>query len=166
MKVNTLSLPSIEILADKIYESKAKSGSRYEYSLALNDDLIELGHRITTTPLKFASLVLAVPGEKSQDFHADSDNGERAIIYIDDVLSEDNGPIEFLNHGPVFGKSGTCVHYAANEIHRGTKSKTQRYALALAFSDVDETIDTVGAALCDFKCPLLQSLHARELLQV
>jgi hypothetical protein len=141
-------------LVDKIYAARPKSGSRFEYSLSLTEDLKALGKSITNVPLKFASLLFAVPGQNSQNFHFDSKTGERAIVYLDDVLGEEKGPIEFLSHGKVFGKAGTFAHYQASEIHRGFRASTQRYALALAFSNETEPIETVGMAnACDYKCP-------------
>jgi hypothetical protein len=154
MRIGKLQLPPYKNLFDKIYDVKAKSGSRFEYSLSLTDELKDLGRKISDLPLKFASLVLAVPGQKSQNFHSDNVEGERAIVYMEDVLDEKRGPIEFKTHGKVFGKAGTFAHYEANEIHRGVKAGTLRYALALAFSKNDEVIETVGVAQdCNYKCP-------------
>lgn len=137
-----------------IYNVREKSGSRIEYSLHLNDELYRLARQISDVPLRFASIIRANPFGQDQDFHFDSSTGERAIIYLTDVENASNGPIEFKDHGKILGKKGTFVHYSAYEIHRGCKSNIERYALALAFNDVQETITTIGGTDCElFVCP-------------
>jgi hypothetical protein len=133
-----------------IYKTVKKSGSRLEYSIKLSDDLIHLGSKISSMPLKFASLVKALPSSdgQHQDFHADSKDGERAIVYLTNVEKETNGPIEFKEYGKIMGKAGTFVHYSANEIHRGCSSDIERYALALAFDNTSKRITTIGAHPC------------------
>ena len=133
-----------------IYKTVKKSGSRLEYSIKLSDDLIHLGNKISSMPLKFASLVKAFPSSdgQHQDFHADSKDGERAIVYLTNVEKETNGPIEFREYGKIMGKAGTFVHYSANEIHRGCSSDIERYALALAFDNTAKRITTIGAHPC------------------
>jgi hypothetical protein len=144
MRVGFLDLP--EFPCD-IYNTVEKSGSRIEYSLTLSEELIELGSKISDLPLRFASVVKALPSDgKHQEFHSDSKQGERAIIYLTPVDSDSNGPIEFKEFGKVLGKAGTFVHYSADEIHRGCASDRDRYALALAFDNSETTITTVGAA--------------------
>jgi len=130
-----------------VYNVVEKSGSRIEYSLQLDETLIDLGKKITSIPLKYASIVLAKnnPDAKDQDFHIDSSSGERAMIYLTDVENAKNGPIEFQNNQKIIGKAGTYVHYLANELHRGCKSDIDRYALAFAFDkNPNIIIDTVG----------------------
>lgn len=139
-----------------VYNIQKKSGSRIEYSLILNNELYKLAKQISNVPLRYASIVKAEAtlDGKNQEFHFDSVNGERAIIYLTDVDNELNGPIEFKKHGKILGKKGTFVHYSANEIHRGCSSNIERYALALAFNDVDNKITTIGGTDCNvFECP-------------
>jgi len=153
MKTGFIEVPQFPL---HVYNTVQKSGSRTEYSLNLSDELIDLGHKISDLPLKFASLVKAFPAEdaQDQDFHADSNSGERAIMYLTDVLDETSGPIEFQQYGKILGKSGTYVHYSANEIHRGCASAIDRYALALAFDNSSHKISTIGAATCEnYECP-------------
>jgi hypothetical protein len=106
-------------------------------------------------PLKYASIVHAFPGEdQDQEFHRDSESGERAIVYLTDVMEATNGAIEFLDQGKLLGKAGTYAHYSANEVHRGCKSDIDRYALALAFdSDNSKVITTIGAVCSGYVCP-------------
>jgi len=135
----------------EVYNIQEKTGTRIEYSILLSSELISFGKQITDVPLKFASIVLAKPGNINQDFHADSSTGERALVYLTDV-DEKSGPIEFES-GPVLGKAGTYAFYKADEMHRGTKSLVDRYALALAFDDSDKNITTIGVASCaDMMC--------------
>lgn len=140
-------LPDINVNELSVYNQEKKSGSRIEYSLTLNDALKAMGAQMTDMPLRYASLVVAYEGHQDQEFHADSESGERAIVYLSDVNSETNGPIEFKHAGKILGKTGTYVHYNAAEIHRGCSSDTIRYALALAFDDdASKRIETVGIA--------------------
>jgi hypothetical protein len=152
MKVGFIDVTNFKYENYEIYNSQEKSGSRIEYSLTLNDDLINIGQQISTLPLKFASIVKANATSlgKDQEFHFDSKSGERALIYLTNVDTELNGPIEFLT-GKVLGKKGTYVHYNANEIHRGCLSDIERYALALAFSESNEIITTIGSQYTEFK---------------
>jgi hypothetical protein len=139
-----------------VYNTVQKPGSRIEYSLKLSDELIQLGNKISSLPLKFASLVKAFPSSDGQHqrFHADSQDGERAIVYLTNVDEESNGPIEFLESGKLLGKAGTFAHYSANEIHRGCASDIERYALALAFDTTSKAITTVGVNPCfGIECP-------------
>jgi len=159
MRHGFLEVPDFSI---DIYNIIEKSGARTEYSLLLNNDLYNLGKRLSDVPLRFASIVVAEPSTENQQFHADSNHGERAIIYLNDVHESSNGPIEFKEYGKILGAKGTFVHYSANEIHRGCSSDISRYALALAFDSSDTAITTIGAAantICDpendphFDCP-------------
>ena len=153
MKYGVLPVPTFPI---DIYDVKEKSGSRREYSLQLSDELKDVASHISNVPLRFASLVLAYPGQDGdQDFHSDSTSGERAIVYLTDVNEESNGPIEFQQYGKLLGKAGTYVHYNADEIHRGCKSDINRYALALAFDHASEEITTIGGPLTcvGYTCP-------------
>ena len=153
MRIGFIEIPSFPW---NVYNTVKKSGSRVEYSLSLSDELTRLGSQISSLPLRFASLVKAIPSSSSdQEFHADSKQGERAIIYLTNVEKESNGPIEFKEFGKVLGKAGTFVHYSAQEIHRGCKSDIDRYALALAFDTSLTPITTVGvgpASCNDFEC--------------
>ena len=154
-------LESIPNFPIKIYDVKEKSGSRREYSLELSQELKDVASHISDVPLRFASLVLAYPSMQGdgtdQEFHSDSNSGERAIIYLTDVNEESNGPIEFEQYGKLLGKAGTYIHYPADEVHRGCKSDIYRYALALAFDDnVLKEITTIGAPTtdcADYVCP-------------
>jgi hypothetical protein len=139
----------------EVYKTMKKSGSRIEYSIRLSDELIDLGNAISSLPLKYASLVQAFPSDgQDQQFHADSEEGERAIVYLTNVDTETNGPIEFKEYGKVLGKAGTYAHYSATEIHRGCASDINRYALALAFDSTSKIITTVGNHPCyDIFCP-------------
>jgi hypothetical protein len=75
-------------------------------------------------------------------------------MYLTNVDSESNGPIEFKEHGKMLGKAGTYFHYSANEVHRGCKSDIDRYALAMAFDASSKLISTVGTDSCnDVECP-------------
>ena len=131
----------------EFYKTVEKPGSRFEYSIKLTDELKNLGKQFSTLPLKFASLIQATPSNnKHQEFHADSEDGERALLYLTDVENESNGPVEFQKYGKILGKAGTFVHYSANEIHRGCASDINRYALALAFENSEKTITTIGVA--------------------
>jgi hypothetical protein len=155
MKIGKLNLQPFPYL---IYKCIKKEGSRIEFSLTINNALINIGKKISSLPLKYASIVLALKsGTNDQIFHKDSDSGERAIIYLTDVLKDTNGPIEFQNGGKVLGPSGTYVHYLASDIHRGCKSDIDRYALAFAFdNDPLKKIETIGYAsyYCpNFACP-------------
>lgn len=147
MKVDVIK--NFPLIYTNIYNVVKKSGSRIEYSLTLNNSLHYIASQITSIPLKFASIVLALPGTNDQKMHFDSTNGgERAIIYLTDVNKETNGPIEFQEYGKVLGKAGTFVHYNADEMHRGCKSDIHRYALALAFHENNNVvIDTIGGPL-------------------
>ena len=138
-----------------IYKVVDKPGSRIEYSIKLTEELRSIGKHFSNLPLKFASLIKASPSKEHQEFHADSEEGERAIIYLTDVEVNSNGPIEFKEYGKILGKSGTFVHYSANEIHRGCASDINRYALAFAFDESSKTITTIGAsASCEnYTCP-------------
>ena len=140
MRQGQIDLPDI---VPEIYNVQEKSGGRTEYSITVSDQLRALGQQLTDLPLRYASIVLAKPGDKNQDFHLDSDSGQRAIIYLTDV-DTNSGPIEFKD-GPVLGPAGTYALYGANEMHRGSKSNTDRYALALAFDDSLKPITTIGA---------------------
>jgi len=152
MRVGTAEIPDLKL--DTIYNIQQKSGSRVEYSLAITENLEEYGKQFSTLPLKFASLVVAEKGgDKDQEFHSDSSTGERVILYLTNVSTESNGPIEFQEYGKVLGNAGTFVHYKANEIHRGCKSDIERYALALAFDDSNATITTVGTSCLNYTCP-------------
>jgi len=144
----------VPVFPSNVYKTIKKSGSRTEYSLTLNQELRQIGSLISDMPLRYASVVHATPGSVDQDFHRDASTGERAIIYLTDVVSESNGPIEF-NSGKVLGPAGTYAHYSANETHRGCKSDIDRYALALAFDSNDSIIDTIGTPnLCEaYTCP-------------
>jgi hypothetical protein len=144
----------VPVFPSNVYKTIKKSGSRTEYSLTLNQELRQIGSLLSDMPLRYASVVHAMPGSVDQDFHSDALTGERAIIYLTDVVSESNGPIEF-NSGKVLGPAGTYAHYSANETHRGCKSDIDRYALALAFDSNDSIIDTIGALnLCEaYTCP-------------
>jgi len=153
MKQGYLEIPDFAL---DIYNTQKKTGGRTEYSLKLTDELLDLGKKITSLPLRFASLVEAHPSTEDQQFHQDSESGERALIYLTDV-HETNGPIEFKN-GKVLGPIGTFVHYRANEIHRGCASDVDRLALALAFNADEKEITTVGGHVCggdgfEFQCP-------------
>jgi len=141
MRIFNLDFPKIHT---NIYNVTEKSGNRTEFSLNLNEELKHLGNQITNKPLKFASYVLAKPGNEDQDWHKDSEEGERALIYLSDV-HEENGPLEFEN-GKVFGSKGTVIHYNANELHRGCKTNQDRMVLALAFSNSNQIINTIGNA--------------------
>jgi len=145
-----LTLPNLEF-----YKTAKKSGSRLEYSIKLTKELQNLGKKFSNLPLKFASLIKAFPSnEKHQEFHADSEDGERALLYLTDVENESNGPIEFQNFGKILGKAGTFVHYSANEVHRGCASDINRYALAFAFDNSEKTITTIGRSSCEeVTCP-------------
>jgi hypothetical protein len=145
MKIGKLILPKLNY---KIYKSIKKEGSRIEYSIEINNELISIGKKISFLPLKYASIVLALKtGTQDQTFHKDLESGERAIIYLTDVLKDSNGPIEFQDGGKVLGPAGTYVHYSANDTHRGCKSDIHRYALALAFDeDPLVHIKTIGMA--------------------
>ena len=151
MVIGQIDVPEISL---SVYNTLKKSGSRTEYSLILNDELRHLGSSITTMPLRYASLVHAIPGNEDQDFHSDSSTGERALIYLTDVIEESNGPIEFKNFGKVLGPAGTFVHYSANETHRGCRSDINRVALAMAFDTMPKDIKTIGAMDCVYwECP-------------
>ena len=154
MKYGVLPVPIFPI---DVYDVKEKSGSRREYSLQLSDELKDVAAQISNVPLRFASLVLAYPGQDGdQDFHSDSTSGERAIIYLTDVDEQSNGPIEFEQYGKLLGKAGTYVHYDADEVHRGCKSDIYRYALALAFDHSPKEITTIGGPTTncvDYTCP-------------
>jgi hypothetical protein len=131
-----------------IYNTVEKPGSRLEYSVKLTDEIRDLGKKISNVPLKFVSLMKAFPSNGNhQEFHADSEEGERAMLYLTDVEKESNGPIEFKEYGKILGKSGTFVHYSANEIHRGCTSDIDRYALAFAFDSSDKNITTIGGTV-------------------
>jgi hypothetical protein len=151
MRVGTLEVPTFPM---DIYTVREKSGSRKEYSVTMSENLKQLASQISSLPLRYASIVHAFPGEdQDQDFHKDSDSGERAIVYLTDVMEETNGPIEFLDHGKLLGKAGSYVHYPASEVHRGCKSDIDRYALALAFDkDDSKPITTIGAVCSGFVC--------------
>jgi hypothetical protein len=151
MRVGTLEVPTFPM---DIYTVREKSGSRKEYSVTMSENLKQLASQISSMPLRYASIVHAFPGEdQDQDFHKDSDSGERAIVYLTDVMEETNGPIEFLDHGKLLGKAGSYVHYPASEVHRGCKSDIDRYALALAFDmDDSKAITTIGAVCSGFVC--------------
>ena len=151
MKQGFLEIPDFAL---DIYNTQKKSGGRTEYSLKLTEELYDLGKKITDLPLRFASIVEAHPSTEDQQFHQDSESGERAIIYLTDV-HETNGPIEFKT-GKVLGPIGTFVHYPANEIHRGCASDIDRLALALAFNTEETEITTVGAATFPKECQQLQ----------
>jgi hypothetical protein len=142
MKTGFIEIPNFPV---DIYNTLEKPGSRTEYSLKLSDELNRIAQSISDVPLRYASLVLARPGNESQDFHSDSNTGERAIIYLTDVLEDSNGPIEF-EHGKVLGPSGTYVKYSASEIHRGCSSDIDRLALALAFDSSSKIITTIGGS--------------------
>lgn len=150
------SIPNFPI---NIYDVQEKSGSRREYSLEISQELKDVASHISNVPLRFASLVLAYPDSQNgtdQEFHSDSNSGERAIIYLTDVNDESNGPIEFEQYGKLLGKVGTYIHYPADEVHRGCKSDIYRYALALAFDDnVSKEITTIGVTTdcVDYVCP-------------
>jgi hypothetical protein len=150
---------TLPIFPATVYSIQEKTGSRVEYSLELSDSIKTVASSISDVPLKFASLVLAYPQENSndQDFHSDSESGERAIIYLTDVIDDANGPIEFKKYGKILGKAGTFVHYSANEVHRGCKSDIHRYALALAFDKTEREITTIGGPTTnciDYTCPV------------
>jgi len=138
-----------------VYNVIHKPGSRVEYSLTLTDELKDIGSRVSDLPLRFASIVHAQPSDgPHQQFHADDNSGERAIVYLTDVSEETNGPIEFEEYGKVLGKAGTFIKYAANEVHRGCASDIDRYALALAFDeDAAKVITTVGSVCTGYECP-------------
>jgi hypothetical protein len=140
MRQGQIDVPNV---VPNIYNVQAKTGGRTEYAITVTDELSSIGNKFTDMPLVYASIVVAKPGLVDQDFHADSASGQRAIIYLTDV-DRDSGPIEFEN-GPVLGAAGTYAFYNANEIHRGSKSATDRYALALAFDDYSKNITTIGA---------------------
>ena len=151
MKTGFLEIPNFPC---DIYSTLEKSGSRTEYSLKLSDELDTIAKSISDVPLRYASIVLARPGTENQDFHLDSNTGERAIIYLSDVLEDSNGPIEFES-GKILGPVGTYVKYSASEIHRGCSSDINRYALALAFDTSTAPITTIGSAegCTGYSCP-------------
>jgi len=148
MRVGFLQINAQEYISNtSVYNITKKSGSRIEHSLTLNTKLIQLGQQITSLPLRYASIVIANVGDEDQEFHADDNSGERAILYLTNVENDTHGPIEFKHGGKILGSVGTYVHYNANEVHRGCKSDIQRYALALAFdSNPSKLIQTVGIA--------------------
>jgi hypothetical protein len=153
MRTGFLDVPEFPL---NVYNTIEKSGSRTEYSLRLSEELVHLGHQISTLPLRYASLMKARASDGTdQDFHSDSSSGERAIVYLTDVLEDTNGPIEFKDHGKMLGKAGTFVHYGAHETHRGCASDIDRYALSLAFDTSDSLITTIGADItcADITCP-------------
>jgi hypothetical protein len=142
MRTGFLDIPPFPL---HTYNTTEKSGSRIEFSLRLSDEFIELGRKISDLPLKYVSLMKArASNGNDQEFHQDSSSGERAILYLTDVLDEAQGPIEFQKYGKILGKSGTYVHYSADEVHRGCSSITDRYALALAFDESSNEIRTIG----------------------
>jgi hypothetical protein len=142
MRILQKNLPN---LFTEIKSSLEKSGNRTEYQLEINDQFIEFGKEISSKPLKFASAVLAHPGNVNQDWHSDCEEGERALIYLHDV-DEFSGPVEFES-GKVCGTKGTVIHYNASEIHRGCSTTKSRLVLALAFSDSDSEIQTIGGGV-------------------
>lgn len=142
MRIGFLEIPNFP---RDIYNIVKKSGSRIEYSIRLSDELILLASKISALPLRFASIVKAMPSKgRHQEFHSDSEDGERAIVYLTNVENDLNGPIEFKDHGKILGNAGTFIHYYANEIHRGCTSDIERFALALAFDISPKHISTVG----------------------
>jgi hypothetical protein len=141
MRTGFLEVPDFAWTVSGVQE---KPGSRTEHTLVLSDELHAFGKQLTDLPLKYASLMVAHNGTTDQHFHSDSSSGERAIVYLTDV-TEENGPIEFLDYGKVTGKAGTFAHYNATEQHKGCKSDVERYALAMAFDDSDTKITTIGA---------------------
>jgi hypothetical protein len=148
MRVGFLELEKVPKF--EFYKTVEKPGSRFEYSIKLTDELKNLGKKFSTLPLKFASLIQATPSNnKHQEFHADSEDGERALLYLTDVENESNGPVEFQKYGKILGKAGTFVHYSANEVHRGCASDINRYALAFAFDSSEKTITTIGVPIED-----------------
>lgn len=152
MRTGLIEVPEFPL---DVYKKVEKSGSRTEYSLRLSDELVNVGQRISSLPLKYASLMKARASEgHDQDFHSDAATGERAIVYLTDVLDDSNGPIEFQEFGKVLGKAGTFAHYSADESHKGCASNIDRYALTMAFDDSDRTITTVGTESCvGITCP-------------
>jgi hypothetical protein len=146
MRVGFLDVPVFQM---EVYNVVKKPGSRIEYSLKISEDLIRLGKEISKIPLKFVSLMRAFPSKGNhQEFHADSEDGERAILYLTNVDQDSNGPIEFQSYGKLLGKAGTFVHYSANEIHRGCASDIERYALAFAFdTNNSKKITTIGTSV-------------------
>ena len=152
MKSGQIEVP---VFPSDVYNTIQKSGSRTEYSLKISPELRQIGSQISAMPLRYASVVHAMPGSEDQQFHSDSASGERAIIYLTDVTAESNGPIEFKDTGKVLGPAGTYAHYSASAVHRGCKSDIDRYALALAFDNSEDPISTIGAEnLCAaYDCP-------------
>jgi hypothetical protein len=130
--------------------TNVKSGNRVEYPLDLADPLVQnIQEQLNIgMPLRFASLMEARPSNgPSQEFHADSyEKRLNALVYLTDVLDESFGPIEFESVGPVLGSKGTAVIYPASEMHRGVANHAEvpRMALALAFSDSETKIQTIG----------------------
>ena len=140
MRQGHLELPNF---SGTVYGIQEKSGGRTEYALELTNDLQEYAAQISERPLRFASLMLASPGDEDQKYHADSAQGERAIVYLSDV-DDSKGPIDFQREGPIVGPAGTFAHYDASEIHRGLSSQSDRWALTLAFDTSNTIITTVG----------------------
>lgn len=157
--LGTVDLASVgHIEAARTGRGRTKTGARFETDLdlaapqvrtleaQLRDQFPQLGHK----SLRFASLMTARPTSAlDQDFHPDSTDDGRinAFVYLSDVPDASHGPIEIAGLGPILGPAGTSVVYAATELHRGVANRADedRVAVALAFTDSERPIDTIGA---------------------
>lgn len=131
-----------------------KQACREEQSLSLDDprvaflsDSLQMQY-----PLRFASLVRAYPTCQGShmDFHTDSADPDRknVLVYLRDVETEEDGPLEFQEEGSVLGKRGTAIEFfSSKEFHRGraNRSSQPRDLLAMAFYPQSRAIDTIGA---------------------
>ncbi len=123
---------------------RLKPGNRIEIPLAL-EGLPTLS--LSTMPLQFASLLIAFPGSKHQHFHADDQDGDRAIIYLTDVFSSRDGAIQVKGKKALVGPKGTGIFYSASTIHRGKANKSLRPRIALALAYSHKKVQTVGISI-------------------
>lgn len=137
---------------------RVKTGARKECDLQLADDAVRQLEsmvrsefpQLGSKALRFASLMNAssTSSGTSQDFHVDSHDASRvnAFVYLSDVPDASHGPLELSGYGPILGPRGTATVYPATMLHRGVANVAdqERLAVAMAFSDSDAKIDTIG----------------------
>lgn len=133
-----------------------KDGGRAEVPLHLEDTSVQALARDVSKglggnlgPLRFASVMVAEPTDAvDQYYHADSDDSLRtnAFVYLTSVEKPEDGALDIEATGPVLGPRGTLAHYPASALHRGlaNRSSKARVAIAMAFSESEQAIQTIG----------------------